>query len=79
MKSRLERIGGYKEHRGHAFDRHILPRCRPLAESIGNRMAYEAAEKWGLPSEVLTLAAGPRTSTVSVLCVIQYRLSPDQV
>ncbi|KAI8406313.1 hypothetical protein FOFC_13783 [Fusarium oxysporum] len=55
MKSRLERIGGYKEHRGLAFDRHILPRCRPLAEAIGNRMAYEAAEKWGLPSEVLTL------------------------
>ncbi|TXB97782.1 hypothetical protein FocTR4_00016968 [Fusarium oxysporum f. sp. cubense] len=55
MTSRLKRIGGYKEHRGLAFDRHILPRCRPLAESIGNRMAYEAAEKWGLPSEVLTL------------------------
>ncbi|KAF5725245.1 acyl-coenzyme A oxidase 4 [Fusarium mundagurra] len=55
MKSRLNTIGGYKEHRGLAFDRHILPRCRPLAESIGNRMAYEAAEKWGLPSEVLTL------------------------
>ncbi|KAG7405727.1 Peroxisomal acyl-coenzyme A oxidase 3 [Fusarium oxysporum f. sp. raphani] len=55
MTSRPKRIGGYKEHRGLAFDRHILPRCRPLAESIGNRMAYEAAEKWGLPSEVLTL------------------------
>jgi hypothetical protein len=55
MKSRLERIGGYKEHRGPAFDRHILPRCRLLAEAIGNRMAYEAAENAGLSLEVLTL------------------------
>ncbi|GKU22964.1 unnamed protein product [Fusarium langsethiae] len=55
MKSRLERVGGYDNHRGPAFDRYILPRCRLLAEAIGNRMAYEAAEKSGISLEVLTL------------------------
>ncbi|KAG8664649.1 uncharacterized protein FPOAC1_013429 [Fusarium poae] len=55
MKSRLERVGGYDNHRGPAFDRYILPRCRLLAEAIGNRMAYEAAEKSGISSGVLTL------------------------
>ncbi|KAG8667996.1 hypothetical protein FPOAC1_007357 [Fusarium poae] len=50
MKSRLERVGGYDNHRGPAFDRYILPRCRLLAEAIGNRMAYEAAEKSGISS-----------------------------
>jgi hypothetical protein len=55
MKSRLQRIGGYEKHRGPAFDRYILPRCRLLAEAIGNRMAYEAAEKSGVSLEVLTL------------------------
>ncbi|KAF5707248.1 peroxisomal acyl-coenzyme A oxidase 3 [Fusarium mundagurra] len=55
MKSRLEMIGGYKEHRGPDFDRHILPRCRLLAEAIGNRMAYEAAETSGLSPDALTL------------------------
>ncbi|KAK2684375.1 hypothetical protein QWA68_016721 [Fusarium oxysporum] len=58
MKSRLEVIRGYKEHRGPAFDRHILPRCRLLAEAIGNRMAYEAAETSGLSPDVLTLYEG---------------------
>ncbi|EXM12914.1 hypothetical protein FOTG_18612 [Fusarium oxysporum f. sp. vasinfectum 25433] len=58
MKSRLEMIGGYKEHRRPAFDRHILPRCRLLAEAIGNRMAYEAAETSGLSPDVLTLYEG---------------------
>ncbi|EXM13640.1 hypothetical protein FOTG_17914 [Fusarium oxysporum f. sp. vasinfectum 25433] len=58
MKSRLEMIGGYKEHRGPAFDCHILPRCRLLAEAIGNRMAYEAAETSGLSPDVLTLYEG---------------------
>ncbi|GKU16971.1 unnamed protein product [Fusarium langsethiae] len=55
MKSRLVRIGGYDQHRSPAFDRYILPRCRLLAEAIGNRMAYEAAEKSGVSLEVLTL------------------------
>ncbi|KAL5584048.1 hypothetical protein FOVSG1_015399 [Fusarium oxysporum f. sp. vasinfectum] len=55
MKSRLERVGGYEEHRGASFDRHILPRCRLLAEAIGHRMAYEAAENAGLSLDVLLL------------------------
>ncbi|KAF4950787.1 hypothetical protein FSARC_13084 [Fusarium sarcochroum] len=55
MKSRLETIGGYIEHRGPDFDRYILPRCRLLAEAIGNRMAYEAAKNSGSSPEVLTL------------------------
>lgn len=55
MKTRLERVGGYEEHRGAAFDRHILPRCRSLAEAIGHRMAYEAAESAGLSLDVLLL------------------------
>ena len=55
MKSSLEAIGGYREHRGPAFDRHILPRCRLLAEAIGNRMAYEAAQTSGLSPAILSL------------------------
>ncbi|SPJ75440.1 related to acyl-CoA oxidase [Fusarium torulosum] len=55
MESWLETIGGYTEHRGPDFDRYILPRCRLLAEAIGNRMAYEAAENSGLSPEVLAL------------------------
>ncbi|KAM0363152.1 hypothetical protein ACHAO7_010335 [Fusarium culmorum] len=55
MKIRLERVGGYGNHRGPAFDRYILPWCRSLAEAIGNRMAYEAAEKSGISLEVLNL------------------------
>ncbi|KAH7195110.1 acyl-CoA dehydrogenase/oxidase [Fusarium oxysporum] len=62
-RNRLSRLAnartrGYKEHRGPAFDRHILPRCRLLAEAIGNRMAYEAAETSGLSPDVLTLYEG---------------------
>ena len=55
MKSSLETIGGYKEHRGPAFDRHILPRCRLLVEAIGNRMAYEAAHSSGVSPAILAL------------------------
>jgi hypothetical protein len=55
MESWLETIGGYTEHRGPDFDRYILPRCRLLAEAIGNRMAYEAAKNSGLSPEVLAL------------------------
>ncbi|KAF4417655.1 Acyl-coenzyme A oxidase 2, peroxisomal [Fusarium austroafricanum] len=55
MKSRLETIGGVKQYFDPAFDRHILSRCRLLAEAIGNRMAYEAAEASGLSPAVLTL------------------------
>lgn len=55
IRSQLEAIGGYKEHRSPGFDRYILPRCRPLAEAIGNRMAYDAAEISGVSPAVLSL------------------------
>ncbi|KAL6352325.1 hypothetical protein LRP88_14372 [Fusarium phalaenopsidis] len=55
LRARLVEIGGYGEHRGPAFDRHILPRCRPLVEAIGHRMAYEAAEQSGVAPDVLEL------------------------
>lgn len=55
MKSSLEAIGGYEEHRGSVFDRYILPRCRLLAEVIGSRMAYEAAQNSGLSPAILSL------------------------
>jgi acyl-CoA oxidase len=31
------------QHRSHAFNAHILPRCQGLIRAIGYRMAYEAA------------------------------------
>ncbi|KAH8646462.1 acyl-CoA dehydrogenase/oxidase [Ilyonectria robusta] len=46
-RSKLKDIGGYGEHRGQAFNQHILPCCRPIAEAIGHRMAYEAARESG--------------------------------
>ncbi|RSL48173.1 hypothetical protein CEP54_013067 [Fusarium duplospermum] len=55
LRAILVEIGGYGEHRGPAFDRHILPRCRPLVEAIGHRMAYEAAERSGVAPDVLEL------------------------
>ncbi|KAF4460983.1 Acyl-coenzyme A oxidase 2 peroxisomal [Fusarium albosuccineum] len=55
LRAELAKIGGYGEHRGPAFDRHILPRCRPLVEAIGHRMAYEAAEHAGVALDVLEL------------------------
>ena len=35
-------------HRGEQFNRTILPRCQPLVEAIGHRMAYEAASTQGV-------------------------------
>lgn len=40
-RSKLAAIPG--GHRSEAFNSHILPRCRPIVEAIGQRMAYEAA------------------------------------
>ncbi|KLO15455.1 acyl-CoA dehydrogenase NM domain-like protein [Schizopora paradoxa] len=37
----LKEVGG--DHRSEAFNRRILPLCRPLVEAISYRMAYEAA------------------------------------
>jgi hypothetical protein len=64
-REKLAELGGYKEHRGQGFNRHILPRCRPLVEAIGDRMAYEAARDSRVcPKalrlfELLCLAADP--------------------
>ncbi|KAH6961685.1 acyl-CoA dehydrogenase/oxidase [Ilyonectria sp. MPI-CAGE-AT-0026] len=54
-RSKLKDIGGYGEHRGHAFNQHILPCCRPITEAIGHRMAYEAARESGAYPKVLRL------------------------
>ena len=54
-RHKLAELGGYKEHRGQEFNRHILPRCRPLVEVIGHRMAYEAARDAGVCPKVLRL------------------------
>ena len=54
-EEKIASLGGYKSHRNQAFDRHILPRCKPLIEAIGHRMAYEAAKEAGVRSEVLDL------------------------
>lgn len=51
----LSSLGGYETHRGQAFNNHILPKCRPLIEAIGQRMAYEAAKVSGCDSSVLFL------------------------
>ncbi|KAJ3454915.1 hypothetical protein MRS44_013515 [Fusarium solani] len=53
--SKLKDIGGYGGHRGQAFNQHILPCCRPIAEAIGHRMAYEAATELGACPKVLRL------------------------
>ncbi|KAI8710556.1 hypothetical protein NCS52_01555700 [Fusarium sp. LHS14.1] len=53
--SKLKDIGGYGGHRGQAFNQHILPCCRPIAEAIGHRMAYEAARESGACPKVLRL------------------------
>lgn len=52
---KLAELGGYREHRGQEFNRHILPRCRPLVEAIGHRMAYEAARGSGVCPTTLRL------------------------
>ncbi|RSL42512.1 hypothetical protein CEP54_015459 [Fusarium duplospermum] len=54
-KSKLKDIGGYGEHRGKAFNQHILPYCRPMVEAIGHRMAYEAARESTVCPKVLRL------------------------
>ncbi|KAL7754864.1 hypothetical protein ACKLNR_015204 [Fusarium oxysporum f. sp. zingiberi] len=55
IQSRLTEIGGYGKHRTEAFNQHILPFCRPLVETIGHRMAYEAAQRSGISPDVLEL------------------------
>lgn len=54
-RSKIAELGGYEGHRGQDFNRHILPRCRPLIEAIGHRMAYEAARDTGVCPKVVHL------------------------
>jgi len=42
-------------HRSEAFNRLVLPLCQPLVEAIGHRMAYEAALKAQVDSNLLAL------------------------
>ena len=49
----LERAGG--NHRHSSVSRLMLPRCLPLVQAIGHRMAYEAALDAGVPRPLLDL------------------------
>ncbi|RAL03940.1 acyl-CoA dehydrogenase NM domain-like protein [Aspergillus ibericus CBS 121593] len=42
-------------HRSEKYNQVILPRCRPLVEAIGHRMAYEAAADAGVDRDLLSL------------------------
>ncbi|VUC36573.1 unnamed protein product [Clonostachys rosea] len=71
-KKKLSEMGGYKAHRSADYNRHILPRSRPLIESIGHRMAYEAAKEAGVSPNILTLyeslcvAVAPSTASDTI-------------
>ncbi|PYI11763.1 acyl-CoA dehydrogenase NM domain-like protein [Aspergillus sclerotiicarbonarius CBS 121057] len=42
-------------HRSEKYNNLILPRCRPLVEAIGHRMAYDAALDAGVDRDLLSL------------------------
>lgn len=42
-------------HRNAEFNNAILPRCQPLIEAMGQRMAYEAAVEAGVKPDLLAL------------------------
>ena len=46
---------GAQNRRGPAFNRLLLPRCQPLVEAIGHRMAYEAALETGVDRRLLDM------------------------
>ncbi|KAJ6031793.1 acyl-CoA dehydrogenase/oxidase [Penicillium herquei] len=48
-------LKGFKSHRNEAFNNAILPKCFPLVEAIGHRMAFEAASKAGIDTNLLAL------------------------
>ncbi|KAK3291980.1 uncharacterized protein B0H64DRAFT_420171 [Chaetomium fimeti] len=54
-RDKIAELGGYEKRRGEPFNRHILPRCRPLVEAMGHRMAYEAARDAGVCPTALRL------------------------
>lgn len=43
------------EHRSDAFNRRILPRCRPIVEALGMQFAYDAAVAAGLDAGITQL------------------------
>ncbi|KAK3175412.1 hypothetical protein K4F52_010290, partial [Lecanicillium sp. MT-2017a] len=51
----VDELGGYRAHRGEAFNAQVLPRTRTLIEAIGCRMAYEAAEAYHVHPDVVRL------------------------
>lgn len=50
-RRKLDSIG--REHRNMAANNLLLPRCRPLVEAIGYRVAYEAAKAAGIEQDLL--------------------------
>jgi acyl-CoA oxidase len=42
-------------HRSEEFNNLLLPRCLPLIEAIGHRMAYDAAVKFKLDPDVIAM------------------------
>ncbi|KAF9884606.1 hypothetical protein FE257_001428 [Aspergillus nanangensis] len=43
------------DHRSKEYNNAILPRCRPIVEAIGHRMAYEAALSSNVDADLLSL------------------------
>lgn len=50
-RRKLDATGG--DHRSMAANNLLLPRCRPLVETIGHRVAYEAAKEAGIEQDLL--------------------------
>ena len=50
-RRKLDAIGG--DHRSMAANNLLLPRCRPLVEAIGHRVAYEAGKQAGVDQDLL--------------------------
>lgn len=44
-----------RNHRSESFNQEVIPRCRPIVEAIGHRLAYDAAVKAGVQPALLTL------------------------
>jgi acyl-CoA oxidase len=52
-RSQLMKIG--HQHRTEEFNRHILPLSLPLIESVGHRLAYEAAKDSNVDPKIIAL------------------------
>lgn len=55
VKQKIAALGGYDNHRSQEFNYYLLPRCRPLVEAIGYRIAYKAVKDTAVRLEVLDL------------------------